>query len=130
MGSNKKKWADKDIEASLGSLLRGGVLLSSAIVLLGGVLYLLRRGGMEPEYHTFRGLYQPFHTLPEVWTGIWQGKGQAIIQAGVILLIATPIARIVFSIIGFARERDRLYILIALIVLGIIMTSLLLGIKG
>jgi uncharacterized membrane protein len=94
------------------------------------VLYLVRHGNTQPDYHTFHGILEPFHSLPEILTGISQGKGQAVIQAGVILLIATPVARIVFSIIGFIKEKDKLYIVIALIVLGIIITSMSLGIKG
>lgn len=130
MKEKKKYWQDKDIEMTLGNLLRWGVILSSVIVLTGGIIYLLGNGNGIPDYHTFHGLNMPYHNLPGVLNGALKGNGQAIIQLGVAFLIATPVARIIFSIIGFARERDRLYILIAFIVLGIIVCSMLLGVKG
>lgn len=68
--------------------------------------------------------------MTAVAKGISEGDGEAIIQLGVMLLIATPVARIVFSIIAFAREKDRLYILIGCIVLAIIIASVLSDIKG
>ena len=127
---NKKYWQDKDIEVALGNLLRWGVILSSVVVLVGGIIYLFNQGNTSPDYRTFHGLEQPYHSLSNVFAGIKDWKGEPIVQLGVILLIATPVARIVFSIIGFIREKDYLYILIALIVLGIIITSMILGIKG
>jgi uncharacterized membrane protein len=51
-------------------------------------------------------------------------SGRAIIQLGLLLLIATPVARVLFSAIAFALERDYLYVLITLIVLGILLYSL------
>jgi len=54
-----------------------------------------------------------------------QGNSAAIIQAGVILLIATPVARVVFAVIGFAIERDRLYVAVSLTVLAVLMASLI-----
>lgn len=130
MNEKKKTWQDKDIEAALGNLLRWGVIFSSIIVFTGGILYLWRHGSMQPDYHNFHGAQEPFHSTAEVIAGLLGGKGQAIIQTGVIFLIATPIMRIVFAIFGFAKEKDKLYIFIALLVLAIIMTSLALGVKG
>lgn len=130
MKEEKKYWQDRDVEIVLGNLLRWGVIISSVVVLTGGIIFLLSNGNSIPDYHSFLGLVMPFHSLSAVLKGIAEGNGQAIIQAGIILLIATPIARILFSIIGFIRERDWLYILIASIVLAIIMTSMLLGIKA
>jgi uncharacterized membrane protein len=126
----KKYWQDKDIEVAMGNLLRWGVILSSIVVLIGGIIYLIHLGGTSPDYKTFHGLLQPYHSLPEIFDGVKKLKGEAIVQLGVLLLIATPVARIIFSIIGFIREKDFLYIFIALIVLGIIITSMALGIKG
>lgn len=130
MKQKKKYWQDGDIEAALGNLLRWGVIISSAVVFTGGIIYLLNEGDAKPDYHSFHGLLMPFHNLKDIVHGIAKGSGQAIIQAGVILLIATPIARIIFSIIGFIKENDWLYVLIAFLVLAIIATSMLAGIKG
>ncbi|MBS1919087.1 MAG: DUF1634 domain-containing protein [Bacteroidetes bacterium] len=126
----KNYWQDKDIEVTLGNLLRWGVMLSSIIVLIGGIIYLAHYGGTRPDYKTFHGLLEPYHSLATIFSGVKKLKGEAIIQLGVVILIATPVARIIFSIFGFIREKDILYIFIALIVLGIIVTSMSLGLKG
>jgi len=47
-----------------------------------------------------------------------------IIQLGLLLLIATPVARVAFSVVAFAAERDWLYVAITLIVLAILIYSL------
>jgi uncharacterized membrane protein len=62
--------------------------------------------------------------------GIVTGRGRAIIQAGIILLIATPIIRVVFSAIGFVIEKDYLYLGITMLVLLIILASMLSGHAG
>ncbi|MGZ3959257.1 MAG: DUF1634 domain-containing protein, partial [Flavisolibacter sp.] len=71
-----------------------------------------------------------FYSLPLVFTGVLHGRGAHIIQLGVLILIATPVARVAFSIFGFAEEGDRLYIAITLLVLIIILTSMFLGLKA
>lgn len=126
----KKNWQDKDIELVLGNLLRWGVIISSVVVLIGGIIYLAHHGSVVPDYKSFQGLLLPYHNLSNIFTGVMNLKGEAIIQLGVVLLIATPVARIIFSIIGFAREKDFLYIFISVIVLGIIISSIALGVKG
>ena len=51
-------------------------------------------------------------------------KRRGIIQFGLLLLVATPVARVAFSILAFALQRDRTYVIITLIVLGILLYSL------
>jgi uncharacterized membrane protein len=51
--------------------------------------------------------------------------GRGIIQLGLLLLIATPVARVAFSIFGFAQERDRMYVVFTVIVFAILLWSLL-----
>jgi uncharacterized membrane protein len=115
---------DRDIEKMMGNLLRYGVLSSLLVVLIGGVFYLLQHGSETPNYKTFVGEPRRLSQIKEVWHSVWQGRGRSIIQLGLFILIATPIARIVFSIVGYLLERDYLYILITIIVLCIILFSL------
>jgi len=53
------------------------------------------------------------------------GDPAALIQLGVLLLVATPVARVVFAVVGFALERDRLYVVVSVAVLAILAASLL-----
>ncbi len=109
----------------MGNLLRYGVLLSAAIVIVGGAIYLARHGHEQPAFRSFSGEPEQFTNLTMIFEYAWMGSGRAIIQVGVLVLIATPIARIIFSIIGFIKEKDVLYTGITLFVLGVIIASLL-----
>ena len=121
---------DNDMQAVIGWILRIGVLLSMSIIFIGGVIYLYRHGHIAADYHTFKGVPDFVTTAPALINGVFTFRGRAIIQAGIILLIATPIIRVVFSAIGFVLEKDYLYTGITLLVLLIIMASMLSGHAG
>jgi uncharacterized membrane protein len=122
--------ADQDIEQLIGLQLRYGVITASVIVLLGGLLYLYQSGSSGIlSYHTFIGTKAGFTTVNEIITGLKTINAKSVIQLGVIVLIATPILRIAFSLIGFILEKDRLYIGITFIVLSVMMISIFGGLK-
>jgi uncharacterized membrane protein len=121
---------DKDIELLLGSVLRWGVLLSMAVVVFGGAIYLYRHGHDVSDYSTFKSQPDFTREFKAIITGIADFRGRAIIQFGIILLIATPIVRVLLSAISFAAEKDYLYVGIAIIVLAIITISMLGGFGG
>ncbi len=120
------KLKDTDIQTIIGWVLRTGVMLSIAIVIVGGTLYLCRHGHDIANYSTFKGM-PDFVKLSGIINGILTFRGRAIIQGGIILLIATPIIRVAFSAVGFVFERDYLYTCISLLVLLIIFMSMLSG---
>jgi uncharacterized membrane protein len=128
--SENKLLKDKDIQLFIGSLLRWGVLLSMAVVILGGIIYIYRHGQTTIDYATFTG--EPYFTrnIKAMMIAVFAFKGRAIIQLGILLLIATPIARVLFSAIGFVLEKDYLYVGITLVVLAIIIVSMLGGFGG
>lgn len=116
--------SDKAIEILLGRLLRSGVILAAAVVFAGGVWYLSESGGTVENY-------KQFHGEPAGLTHITQVVGEAVslhplglIQFGLLLLIATPVVRVVFSVAGFAIERDWMYVVITLLVLATLLYSL------
>jgi uncharacterized membrane protein len=47
-----------------------------------------------------------------------------IIQLGILILIATPVVRVAFSVFAFAEERDWMYVVVTLVVLGLLLFSL------
>ena len=120
-------WRDRRIEIILGNLLRTGVLISAAVVLLGASIYLSRHAHDPADYRVFRGEPSEYRTIRGVIQSVivGRGRGQGLIQLGLLLLIATPIARVAFSVVGFAIERDRLYVAFTLIVLAILLYSFL-----
>lgn len=127
---SRAKWQDKDLENIIGNLLRAGVLLAMLIVVLGGILYLVRHGSTVPEYKTFHSQPAEFRTFTGILKSCMEGKGRGIIQLGILVLIATPIARVAFSIFGYLVEKDYLYMGITLLVLCIILSSMLGGLGG
>jgi uncharacterized membrane protein len=119
-----KKIQDQDLERIIGQILRYGVLLSSLVVLAGGIVYLTRHGHQVPQFGTFRGEPDKMKDPGPMWRAIVHGEGRPLIQLGLFVLIATPISRIAFSIFGYLLEKDYLYMLITGIVLTIILWNL------
>lgn len=120
-------WTDEQFDIVLARVLRFGVLLSATVVAAGGVVFLARHGLKPPSYHVFRGEPLPLRSVQGIVAESVDLHGRGLIQFGLLLLIATPIARVVFSIAGFARQRDWLYVAITLIVLTLLGYSLLAG---
>ena len=119
--------SDSTLQRMIGAVLRTGVLISAAVVLAGGALYLVRHGGEPADYRTFHGEPEIDRVLGEIIAGAVGVRARSIIQAGVLLLIATPIARVAFSLVGFAFERDRTYVAITALVLAILLYALITG---
>jgi uncharacterized membrane protein len=117
-------WTDKRIENILGNLLRAGVVVSAVIVLCGAVLYLARHGHAAADYRVFQGEPTDLRSVPGILRDVADLSGRGIIQLGLLFLIATPVARVIFSIWGFAAERDRMYVAFTVIVLAILIFSL------
>lgn len=123
MSRSKHRFSEHRLEQLLGNLLRSGVALSAILVTVGGVLYLIRHGAEPPKYHTFRPAV--FLGLPNIVEGaVTLQQSRSLIQLGLLVLIATPILRVVFSVYGFWRQGDRTYVLITLIVLRLLLYSL------
>src|SRR5580700_5717072 len=115
-----KKWGDQEIEVVIGNLLRVGVVLSALVVLLGGIPFLINHGAAKPQYRIFVGEPEDLRGVGSVVRFARAEHSRGIIQFGLLLLIATPIARVVFSVYAFARERDWLYVGITLVVLAVL----------
>jgi uncharacterized membrane protein len=114
---------DSKLDARIGALLRAGTLSSAFVILLGGVLYLARHSQDRPDYHTFHGVPTQLHTLSGILSGAVHGQSVAIIQLGLLMLIATPIARVLFSVVAFLAERDYMYVVVSAIVLAVLLYS-------
>lgn len=127
MAEHRQGPSEEAMEQFLGNLLRAGVVLAAAVVLAGGILYLVHHGGEEPHYRVFRGEPADLRSPPGIVVDAWQLKARGIIQLGLLLLIATPVARVFFSAIGFARQRDWVYVGLTLVVLAGLICSPFIG---
>ncbi len=121
---------DHGIEKAVSVILRTGVVISGLIVLCGGIYYLARHGREPVDYHAFKGRTASGHYVVAILQGALRWQGRSIIQLGVLCLIATPIVRVAVSLVGFALERDRTYMLITAVVLAILLYSLIYGTPG
>ncbi len=119
-----RRWSDARVERLLGNLLRGGVLVAAAIVFLGGIVFVAQYGGAASGHHVFAGEPARLRSIRGIIGGALHLDGASIIQLGLVTLIATPVARVAFSLIAFALQRDRMYVVITAIVLGLLLFSL------
>ncbi len=112
----------------IGIVLRVGVFTSAALVLIGLGLGLLFGRGDPGSLDAALGKHVDIETLApgSVLRGVAHFQGPAFIRLGIFVLILTPIARVALTLIFFARQRDRLFILLA----GVVLIVLLLGLAG
>lgn len=116
---------DQRLENIIGQLLRAGVLLAAAVVFAGGVLYLVQNHSQRVDYKTFSAGSENLRTLPGIVKLAAELDSEGLIQFGLLLLIATPVARVIMAIAGFQLERDYMYVVVSLIVLAVLLFSLM-----
>jgi|SRR5580704_9268520 uncharacterized membrane protein len=121
---NSQEWTDQRFEELIANLLRTGVGLSATVVLIGAIIYLARHGFSPANYRVFHGEPDELKSTHGIVRYAFQRHGRGLIQLGLLLLIATPVARVTFSVFGFARERDWMYVGFTLIVLVVLLYSL------
>jgi len=127
MVNSQIKGPDERLNLMIGRLLRFGVFFSVTIVLIGALVYLIKHGSEVPDYTNFKMVSASLRRPSGIIDQALHFTGNGIIQLGILFLIATPIARVVFSVFTFFRQRDYLYTIITLIVLMILLFSLFLG---
>ncbi len=125
--SHEERLSDFQVEQLVGRLLQIGVLISAIIVIVGGVLIVAQHGSMPAVYTPFRGEPAYLRSLGGIFRGAMAFNSLAIVQLGLVMLIATPVLRVAFTLVAFAIQRDRTYVLITLIVLSVLMYGLLFG---
>lgn len=103
----------------IGWILLGGVALSAMVIFIGVILLLVHPGQVSTQ-----GLHGFPRTFGEIAAGLAALQAQSIIALGLLLLIATPVLRVAVSIVAFAIEHDRRYVVITIIVLAILLFSI------
>ncbi len=117
-------FSDERLEKIVSILLITGVSLAALVVLAGGVCFLWSHGHEHPDYHAFHSVEQQYRSIAGVVGAAQPSDCRGIIQLGLLLLICTPIARVAFSMAGFALERDWTYVTLTVIVLAILVYGL------
>ncbi len=124
----------RKVELAISNLLRIGVGTSLLIVLVGTVVTFVH----HPHYLSSRrdlvrltkpGAEFP-HSVPSVVRGIQHSQGRALVMAGLLVLIATPVLRVAVSVLAFVYQRDRTFVVITSLVLALLVASFVLGKAG
>lgn len=115
-----------NMEERMGLLLRWGVILAYAVMLIGAGIYIKRHGTEHPSYAAFHDEPAPLRSVPGILTSVRAVSGRGIIQLGCLIMIATPVMRVLFAAWAFARQRDWLYVAVSLTVFAL----LVLGLSG
>jgi len=121
------RWSDHAVEQIIGRLLQIGVLLAAAVVIVGAALLLVNHGGNPAAYGDFRGEPSELRTVAGIVRGAAALHAPAIVQLGLVLLIATPIARVGFTLVAFILQRDRTYVWITTLVMILLLFGLVFG---
>jgi uncharacterized membrane protein len=118
-----RDWTDQQVEQMVGNILRIGVTLAALVVLAGGATYLVQHAADAPHYGVFSGEKSNLRTLSGIIASARELRSLGIVQVGLLLLIATPVARVTFSLFAFLRKRDWAYVAVTAIVLGVLVYS-------
>jgi uncharacterized membrane protein len=121
--------SDHEVQQAIGGLLRVGVIVAAIVTAFGGVLLLIQVGGSPAAHATFLGEPAFLVSIAGIVRSALTFNGAAIAQLGLLLLIATPVARVAFTLVAFALQRDRTYVVITTIVLALLVYALAFG-KG
>ena len=125
--SEETRWSDHAIEQWIGRFLQLGVMLAAAVVLIGATLLLVQHGGTPVSFSVFHRQPEQLRTIDGIVRGALSLDSKSIVQLGLVLLTATPVVRVLFMLIAFVFQRDRIYVAISALVLALLVYSLLLG---
>ncbi len=125
MKDEKKHIGDRDLAMFIAKIMRWGVIAAITFTATGGIIFLLRHSGQTFDHRHYITVDHSIITIfRDTFTGIFNGNGRSFIMLGILVLFATPVIRVIFSLIGFILEKDRLYIVITSVVLAIIFISI------
>lgn len=112
------------LEDVLSRVLTVSVLVAAVIAVAGGAMYLYTQGGERPNYGEFVGSPAGLTRPGPIVRGAMGLDPVFVIQLGVLCLIATPVIRVVFSLVMFLAKKDGLYVAVTMIVLAALAVGL------
>ncbi|MGZ3374780.1 MAG: DUF1634 domain-containing protein [Gemmatimonadaceae bacterium] len=118
---------DEQVELVIGRLLQWGVLAAAIVVVIGGILLLAQYGHLPATFRQFNSEDSALRSVGGIIRAALTGDSRAIVQLGLVLLIATPAARVALTLGAFIIQRDRLYIVTTSIVLALLLYGLFWG---
>jgi len=98
-------------------VLLGGMVLSLSLMAVGLALYALNPGASKDV------ALGPIEAI----RALMNGDPLGLVDLGIMLLIATPLARLIVALWQFARGREWKMVVVALLVLSVVAVAVLLG---
>lgn len=121
----------RDTEGSLqhvvSFVLRAGVIVSTSVGLLSGIYNLAHHASDRVGFPHFQGTPEADRKIPSILTGSLYLHPRALMMLAILLLLLTPIVRVIVSLLGFIKERDRVYVTVTTVVLLTLLASLIFG---
>lgn len=119
--------SEAELNETIGNVLRYGVVLSSIVVTTGLLLTLSLPPPGAPV--SLQGMFATNFGLPtlspsQLFSGLASGNSVSVLELGTLILLATPLARVVTSVLIFLKERDALYVRITLLVLAMLLLAI------
>jgi uncharacterized membrane protein len=127
MSDDRRPISDHEVEQLIGRLLQIGVLIAALVALIGGIMLLTTHGSTLADFRVFRAEPDALRSLGGIVRGAFSLDSTAVVQLGLLLLIMTPVARVAFTLVAFAIQRDRMYVLITFVVLALLLYGLIFG---
>jgi uncharacterized membrane protein len=122
--ASASRWSDHEVEQLVGRLLQLGVLIATVVVLAGGAMLIGTHGGSIADFRIFRGESSMLRSVSAAAHGAFTLDPRGMVQLGLVLLIATPVARVALTLVAFLIQRDRLYVVLTAIVLVLLLFGL------
>lgn len=124
--SPKAASSEENVYVDVYRLLIAGMVVSTILFAVGIVLAML-----HPQYIplTTRWVRSQYH-VSTVIHGLLHGSAPAYMLVATVLLILTPVARVVVSIVAFASDRDRKFVAITSFVFLVMVLTVILGELG
>ncbi len=120
-----QRWTDEQMDQVIGRLLQIGVLVATVVTLLGGGVFLVTHGHLSTDFRVFRGEPAQLRSVEGIIGGVFGRYSPALVQLGLVLLIATPVARVALTLGAFLLQRDRIYVALTGLVLVLLTYGLL-----
>jgi len=115
---------ERAIEIKIALVLASGVVISCLVVAFGAVLFLMHHGQDQMHFHVFKGEPLYLSNLPLLLRALTEGKAIAIVQTGLLILIVTPLVRVLLTFLMFVRLKDAKFACISLLVSLILLVAL------
>ena len=120
--SRKQLEGHDPMELLIGNVLRWGVVIAAVVGVVGIGMLLTSGAGLSDDFRHFSTAAAT--GLPAILGGVTHGSPRAMMQFALALLLLTPIVRVALSLVAFARERDRTYVLLTTLVLVLLLYGL------